>query len=228
MRLRFLPHLQIFFALIGLSVSLIGCGGVRYTHEGISYSPLANTSRYASPDAVTDTKSSASIRRDAVAFARKRLETASWKTDFGQTDIADLFAALKARVDWSKDNPLSDLIRAAERRKAFSAADLPRPGDIVLFHNQTDRNGNKTDDDWLTGCGIVTDTKDKTFNALVRTGRGPRSVVVTPGTPSVRVRTGRVINSFLRVPSPADPTDAEYLAGQLYAGRIDIDRLLSR
>ncbi len=168
------------------------------------------------------------MRREAVEFAQQRLKQPETIEDFGQTDVADLFAALNSRVDWNPKKPLSDLIRAAERRKAFSADAAPRPGDIVLFHNQTDRNGNRQADDWLTGCGIVTETEGETFAALVRTGRGPRLAYVTPSTPSVRTRTGRVINSFLRVPTPDDPADAEYLAGQLYAGKIDIERLLDK
>lgn len=225
MLLRFIIQLPIACALLLFN----GCAGLRYEHEGISYSPLANSKGAGIfDDPAFGGQNALGIRKDAVVFAENRLKEATWKSDFGQTDVADLFDALKARVAWSKDKPLSDLIRAAERRKAFSTEDLPRPGDIVLFHNQSDRNGNRTVDDWLTGCGIVIEIIDKTFIALVRTGRGPRSVYVTFDTPSVRERTGRVINSFLRVPSPADPVDTEYLAGQLYAGRIDIERLVGK
>ena len=220
---------SVIIALFLLNVLIVGCGGVRFEHDPISYSAPA-AAFWVSP---LETHASAAepkapLRRKAVAFAEERARSEAIIRDFGQTDAADLFDALKKRVGWTADKPLSTLIQAAERRDAYDSRKLPRPGDIVLFHNQADRNNNRIADDWLTGCGIVLDRRDRTFTALARTGRGPRVVIVTPQTPSIRSRDGRVINSYLRVPSAADPPDAEYLAGLLFAGSIDITNLLAR
>jgi hypothetical protein len=168
------------------------------------------------------------LRDQAVRFAEQRLLETSIRDDFGQSDLSDLLAALQIRADWSKSKPLSKLVNAAKRRSAYETRELPVRGDIVLFHNQNDRNGNAVADDWLTGSGIVTETVGTTFFALVRTGRGPRLVRVTPDAPAVRKRNGVVINSFLRVPKASDPKDADYLGGLLYAGKIDLKKLADR
>jgi hypothetical protein len=218
------------FAICFLLIPLTGCGGVRYEHDPVSYSPLADM-RWESPLADRSRRTAepdSKLRRRAVSFALERLTDPSEKSGFGKDDVSDLFAALKVRVDWSKDKPLSTLIRAAQRRDAFDTRKMPLPGDIVLFHNQADQNQNRVTDDWLTGCGIVTEVTGKTFAVMARSGRGPRLIYATPDTPSVRTKNGTVINSFLRVPTPADPLDTEYLAGLLFAGRIDLEKLVSK
>lgn len=214
----------------------VGCGGIHFEHEPISYSPLADMRRTSPVKSSASSLSSkaktgrdaSTLRQQAVSFAKKRLSASSRISDFGQTDLEAMFTALNARVAWSAEKPLSKLLRAAERRKAFDAQAAPLPGDVVLFHNQTDRNRNSKFDDWLTGCGIVSNVDGPTFSAVVRTGHGPRLVYVTPRTPAVRTRNGRVINSFLRVPSRKDPPDAEYLSGLLFAGCIDLMKLVAK
>ena len=215
--------------LLLLSIPVVGCGGVRFEHDPISYSSPA-AARWVSPleKPPFATAQKNPLRANAVAFAEKRAHSETSVLDFGCRDIADLFAALGKRVDWDASQPLSNLIRAAERRGAYDARRMPRPGDIVLFHNQTDRNGNHIADDWLTGCGIVLSREADTFRALTRTEHGPRIATVTPKIPSVRTRDGRILNSYVRVPGPNDPPNAEYLSGQLFAGAIDIVKLLNR
>lgn len=206
-----------------------GCTGIRYDHTPISYSPTA-AARWDSPLHTTPAAGApeTSLRAKAVMFALQRLKSSGPIDDFGQHDVAALFKSLGARVDWSASRPLSDLVRAADRRHAYDAAALPRPGDVVLFHNQSDRNKNRTADDWLTGCGIVIARTGHSFTVLARTTRGPRRVEVSPRSPAVRSHNGKRLNSYLRVPRPEDPAGTEYLSGLLWAGRIDLADLLSR
>jgi hypothetical protein len=211
---------------------LVGCGGVRYqssTASGSSSSDkpekknsfLERLKNFGYDD-------TSPLRDNAVKLATKHLNDPAQKDDFGSSDLADILSRLNIHVAWSENKPFSILIRAAEVSDAYDTSAIPMRGDIVLFHNQFDRNKNRIADDWLTGCGIVIKIDGTTFSALVRTGRGPRLVRVTPDAPSVRERNGAVINSFLRVPTGADPKDADYLAGLLYAGKIDLEKLTDR
>ncbi len=203
----------------------MNCGGVRFEHDTLLKSPLA-ASEWISPWKGLSEQDSHILRRKIVSFAISRSQDLSERNDFGQSDLDDLFLTLKAKVDWKKDRPLSDLVRAAERRNAYDNQKLPSEGDIVLFHNQTDRNKNGKLDDWLTGCGIVIEKKDKILTVLTRSEHTPRLTRVTPMKPSVRSKKGTLLNSFLRIPKENDPLNTEYLAGALYAGRIDIVKLV--
>jgi hypothetical protein len=72
---------------------------------------------------------------------------------------------------------------------------------------------------------VVVETDGPRFKAVTRTGHAPREIAVWPDGPSVEVLDGEKVNSYLRIPSRADPEDAEYLAGDLYAGYVDVEAL---
>jgi hypothetical protein len=159
--------------------------------------------------------------REALGLLRKT----SAKSDFGEQDLQNMLTKAIPTFNWTATQGLDDLVAKAKRRNAFDTNGRPEPGDIVLFHNQWDENGNGQIDDWLTGCGVVVERRGPRFDAVVRTGYAPRRVSLWPDGPAVRMRAGKKINDYIRVPSRSDPPDTVYLAGQLYAGHINVDKL---
>lgn len=97
----------------------------------------------------------------------------------------------------------------------------PRAGDLVLFHDTRDANGNRKIDDRFTDCGVVTDVQGFRVRFVYL---HPRSGRVTVGAlnlrqPNRRRLSGATIqNTFLRVRRRVDPPRTRYLAGQLLAG----------
>lgn len=166
------------------------------------------------------------IRSRLIALAEDLLEEHEERPEFGGADLFRMLDALGAAGAWRSGQGVRRLVEIAKRRNAYHAEGDPRPGDIVLFHNQWDANGNGEMDDWLTGAGVVVKSERGRFEAVIRTGHAPRRVRVSPDTPSERSVNGEVVNSFARVPQKSDPKDTTYLAGQLYAGFIDIEAWL--
>lgn len=167
----------------------------------------------------------ADLRARAVSFALGLSDDRGERPDFGAGDMGRLLAELVPRLDWKPDRGIAALARLASAAGALETDGRPRPGDIALFHNQVDANGNGELDDWYTGAAIVVERDGPRFVAVARTGRAPRRVVAWPDGPGVRELRGRVVDSFLRVPHPSDPEDTPYLAGRLYAGHVDLERL---
>ena len=167
------------------------------------------------------------LRSKLVSRATELLEDEEERPEFGATDLGRILVELKIDLDWQSKHGIDALVRSAQKKQAYSAEGEPRPGDIVLFHNQRDVNGNGENDDWHTGLGIVIKSRGDRFEAVTRTGHAPRRIHVCPNSPSFRMVGGKLVNSFVRIPQKSDPGDTAYLAGQLYAGYIDIDKLLA-
>ena len=165
------------------------------------------------------------IRSRMVSQAKALLSDGANGSGFGGQDLEMMLSKASASVEWKSSQGLDALVSLGRKKRAFHLDDSPEPGDIVLFHNQLDANLNGETDDWLTGCGVVTKRDGARFVAVVRTGNAPRKVVVWPDGPARRIVDGEQVNSFLRVPSRSDPEDTPYLAGQLYAGYLDIEQL---
>jgi len=164
-------------------------------------------------------------RPEMIAGGRALLGKTEERSGYGAQDLEQILGRAIPGLSWRADQGLAALVQIAERAGAFSTDGKPRPGDIALFHNQTDANGNGEADDWLTGCGVVIERDGSRFVAVVRTGHAPREIVAWPDGPAVRLQEGTVVNSFLRVPHRSDPDGTPYLAGTLYAGHIDVDAL---
>ncbi len=160
-----------------------------------------------------------------VAEAENLLSVDDAHGSFGAEDLETMLNTLDVRAGWRAEQGLDALVSLARKKDAFDNDTRPTPGDIVFFHNEFDANLNGETDDWLTGCGVVVDRHGAQFTAVTRTGHAPRRVVVSADGPAVRMVEGEIVNSYLRVPSRADPADAAYLAGQLYAGYVDIEKL---
>jgi hypothetical protein len=166
------------------------------------------------------------LRRQMVSMALK-LPGSSIKTnDFGYVDTLGILKKIAVKsVSIFKNRDA--FIKTAEKCGAYMAGKAAEKGDIVLFNNQFDRNGNGVQDDWYTGVGIVIDVDGKKIKAITRTGHMAKEVVLWPNGPMVHEYRGEVVNSFVKIPDRSDSPDAEYLAGQLYAGVIDVEVLFS-
>lgn len=164
-------------------------------------------------------------RAAMIAGARDLLGQTEERSGYGAPDLERILGRAIPSLDWRASQGLAALVETAERAGAYSTDGDPRPGDIALFHNQVDANGNGQVDDWLSGCGVVVERDGPLFVAVVRTGHAPREIAAWPDGPAVRILDGQVVNSFLRVPHRSDPEDTPYLAGTLYAGHIDVDEL---
>ncbi len=162
-----------------------------------------------------------------IAGALAQLQKNSEASGYGTGDVSALLDSMSINVGWRSTEGLKQLVSLAKKKQAYHTGPRPSPGDIVLFHNQRDANGNGVTDDWLTGCGVVVAKNSPGFEVVTRTGHRPRRIAVWPNGPHQRIVDGEKVNSFLRIPRRSDPADTVYLANQLYAGYIDIERLIS-
>ncbi len=165
------------------------------------------------------------LRKKMTARANALLDASPHRSDYGMHDLETILNSVMPGLGWRADLGLSSLVDRARSAAAYHTSARPDKGDIVLFHNQLDANGNGELDDWLTGCGVVVDTKGPRFEAVTRTGYAPRRIVAWPDGPDTTVTDGRKANSFIRIPHRSDPSGTAYLAGRLYAGFIDAEAL---
>lgn len=172
-------------------------------------------------DANTDRDLRARMMRAALALA----DRIGGGSGYGAEDLEAMLVAAGAKIPWSAAQGLGALVGEARAHRAYRTKEDAEPGDVVLFHNQWDANGNGAADDWLTGCGVVVERTGRRLFAVVRTGHAPRRIALRPDGPGRRIVNGKKVNDYLRIPTRSDPKDATYLAGQLYAGHIDIEAL---
>ncbi len=230
-----------------LGVLLIGChSGKKPTRTPIFHNPLVSSKwssavpQRSAPSTSNDAKkkkrpstpaadqpATENLRERAIARATSLLSDAAKRADYGVGDVAQVLNELVSQDKWRAADGLRRLVTLAKRLDAFHTGDRPTPGDIVLFHNQLDANGNGQLDDWLSGCGIVISRQRDRFEAVARTGNAPRRVSIWPDEPNRQSRNGEPGNSYLRIPHRSDRTEVRYLAGALYAGYIDLERLVT-
>ncbi len=166
-----------------------------------------------------------SIRKRLVAGAEELLKKRDSAIGFGWQDLASILKQMGRSDIINGERSLPAFAESAKSVGAYSSDDDPSPGDIVLFHNQRDVNGNGGNDDWYTGAGVVISRTRGSFSAVTRTGNKPRIVVTTPKYPSGRKSGSKQTNCFVRTPQRFDPSDTYYLSGRLYAGYIDVEKL---
>ncbi|MBN2341994.1 MAG: hypothetical protein JXX29_21775 [Deltaproteobacteria bacterium] len=163
------------------------------------------------------------LRERIAAAAIALLDHPENKDQFGAADVQNVFKQVGLSACAPDDVDVPQLVKTATGNNSYATQAHPRKGDLVLFHNQYDRNRNGQSDDWFTGVGIVVERNRKSVVAVTRTGSTPKEIVLSPKGPMVHTHREKTVNSFVKVPTPHDPTDAQYLAGQLYAGFIDVE-----
>ena len=169
------------------------------------------------------------VIRDAIVREALRLYRDGQKANhYGDRDIAEIFSRAGCPNCFETDTDAPAIVKTATRFKAYHTQRKPAEGDIILFHNQVDRNRNGRSDDWFTGAGIIVDAGRRKHVVVTRTGDIPRMIHVSPKGPMVRKYKGDIVNSYLRIPGPHDPKDAQYLSGQLYGGFVDAGVIVAR
>jgi len=210
--------------LIAAAVLLAACSGTAERRPAEHQSPLLRSEwRPLTPHRGYGNEIRGRMAGAAEALLSESPDGSGW----GLEDLAAILGDVAPKVSWSAEKGLEDLAASARGADAYRDAGAPGIGDIALFRDQRDANGNGADDDPLTGCGIVVASDGEAFEVVTRTGGRPRRIPVCPGLPDARESGGRVVNGFARVPRRDDPRDAAYLAGRLYAGHIDIEALVS-
>ncbi len=95
---------------------------------------------------------------------------------------------------------------------------VPMAGDLVIFDDTYDRNGNRRNDDPLTHIGVVTGVEEDGTVIFVHVGSGrvreSRMNLARPG--AHRDSKGNVLNDYVRAQGKKDRKGTRYLAGELF------------
>jgi hypothetical protein len=115
------------------------------------------------------------------------------------------------------------LVELARSRHAFPSADQPLIGDLVVFDAVRAELP-------ASLVGVVVGARGDGTVEFIYLARGVvRRGWLNAAAPSrQRDDDGRVLNTFVRHSEGRDPRDTRYLAGQLLAGYVRIDRLTRR
>jgi hypothetical protein len=140
------------------------------------------------------------LGKTRIQLGRKRYPddcTGLVRAVFDQVGI-DLFA--NARPG---DNGVTAIYRFAEARGRIYTGGRPVAGDLVFFHDTYDRNRD-VHRNGLTHIGLVEKVEDdRTVWIIHRVRRGVVRYRMNLEQPDLRIdKSGRVLNDYLRVPSP--------------------------
>lgn len=93
------------------------------------------------------------------------------------------------------------------------------PGDLVFFHNTWDFNRDGRFNDPLTHVGVVEQVeRDGTVVFVSRVSAGTERYRMNLQEPHThKTADGRVLNDYMRRRASGDPSEAQYLTGQLFA-----------
>src|SRR5262245_60661438 len=106
-----------------------------------------------------------------------------------------------------------------QRQGTFHRGPVSRPGDLVFFNNTWDYNGDGKVNDPLTHVGIVERQEPNgTVIFISRVAGSIERYHMNLGLPHVhKSADGRIFNDYLRRRDINDPTDTNYLTGELFA-----------
>ncbi|MDP1770380.1 MAG: hypothetical protein Q8L74_16465 [Nitrospirota bacterium] len=101
----------------------------------------------------------------------------------------------------------------------FHQGPLVHPGDLVFFDNTWDFNRDGKVNDPLTHVGIVErQDQDGTVVFISRVAGAVERYHMNLALPHVhKTADGRILNDYLRRKDAVDPTDTDYLAGELFS-----------
>lgn len=141
-------------------------------------------------------------RREIVARA-KALVGRRFPGITAQKQRALLVAALGSQIPRWRQSPLKH---------------RPRPGDLIVFDQSRDENGNHRLDDARSDVGIVLQRRRSGVTFVYLSGERVRQGVLDLRRRGQRRRGGRLLNSYVRIKTPRDSSRTRYLAGELLAG----------
>jgi hypothetical protein len=206
---------------IVLLVLFVGCGGelhrenlpYRYRQSMLDPEARANETR-------REPQARAAPRRAADGNQRRQL-AAKCRRLIGQRLAGDHDQAMLQLVRHCL-GPAAPERELSQRRLGVHRAQ-PRLGDLLVFHDTRDLNGNRQLDDPFTDVGLVIGRAgDRLEFVFVRQGCATLGLV-NPAQPARRRTSGEIENSYLRVIRPDDPPGTVYLAGQLLAGMAEVE-----
>lgn len=222
--------------LIGFTF-FMSCNGIHSGGGPLHNGPFFRTEwqDFASRTASSPTPLKSNLQKTNIHFSSskiventtERLNDSQPQNHFGSNDVQHVLEKSGYSNCFPKNADVLKMVKVAKQKNAFEAGFSPSIGDFILFHNQYDRNNNGTSDDWFTGVAIVIDSKHNKYLAVTRVGKGIKKIIISPGGPMVHTYKDETVNSFVKVPSPHDPKDAQYLSGQLYAGYINSEQLVN-
>jgi hypothetical protein len=156
-----------------------------------------------------------SLVDDARALIGKPLEPGAFLNELVETTTVSSAVAERAA-----SNPVRDLFVRLRRQKKTFEEGLPRPGDLVFFHNTRDLNADNRNNDWYTSMGVVTHVDDGTVTFIGPGTRDVQEMRLNLARPRTRRDEKRqeVLNDYVRPKRLSDPAVTQYLAGELFAG----------
>ena len=104
--------------------------------------------------------------------------------------------------------------------------DRPKVGDLVFFDDTHDRDHDRRWDDELTHIGVIVEVEPDGVATFAHAGttRGRTYGKIDVERPWVnRDSNGNLVNSYVRDPEWGDPSDASYLAGELWVAFATVD-----
>jgi hypothetical protein len=150
------------------------------------------------------------------------------KRDLESSDVGFVLAALAAlgaRLD-PKAAALASgdaLVELARERGAFAGDGDALLGDLIVFDRVMARRPAS-----LVGVVVSSDNQGTIEFVYLTRGVVRRGFVNPRRRGEKRDQTGRVLNTFVRHSDGDNPAGTHYLAGELFAGVVRLDRLLGR
>ncbi|MGH7255913.1 MAG: CHAP domain-containing protein, partial [Nitrospirales bacterium] len=126
---------------------------------------------------------------------------------------------VKGVSSWSGQNGVRLIYQHISRHGRLHTGPVVQPGDLVFFHNTWDANGDGRVNDRWTHVGIVERVQDDgTVVFISRVSRGIERYRINLRYPHLhRSGDGRLLNDFMRKKRRTDPSQTQYLTGQLFA-----------
>ena len=122
-------------------------------------------------------------------------------------------------TDSSVSTSIVNMYRHADNTGTIYHSTTPAIGDLVFFHNTSDRNGDGRNNDWFAHVGIVESVNNQgTISVLSYLNDEVSRIYMNLEYAEEEERDGVRINSSLRVRNRNDPEYTRYLAGELFAG----------
>jgi hypothetical protein len=148
------------------------------------------------------------------------------RRDRDSSDVGFALAALRAlgaRLDGQALHLVSaeQLIALARQRGALSDVCEPLLGDLLVFDEATSHQPAS-----LVGVAVSSDTEGTIEFVYLARGVVRRGYVNVRRREEQRDEAGRILNTFVRHSDGGDDRSTRYLAGELFAGVVRLDRLL--
>ncbi len=141
-------------------------------------------------------------------------------------DCSGFVSGVMTQVGVPMDGTVASIYDLAVVHDQLHWREVPLVGDLIVWDNTTDRNGNGEWDDPSTHIGVVIDVEDDGTAIFAHSGTSRGRVIgrMNLTRPDDRKDAdGTVVNSVLRSYSRGDPQTAGYTAAELFSAFITVD-----